>query len=305
MDFTPIGIDIHIGSFMLPLRYYGFILITGAFAGGWLAARLAQQKRGHHPDLVWDGLIWALLGGIIGARLWHILTPPPSMVAMGYDTLYYLNLANMQEVNFGFTFSIPAAFALMNGGLGIPGAVAGGMVGFYIYARAAKLNFIEWVDYIAPGLALGQAIGRWGNFVNQELYGAPTTLPWGLEIDALHRVTGYTDPALRFHPLFLYESLGNLAICGGLLYLGKRFADRLKMGDIFLLYLIFYPLLRFSLEFVRLDSSMVWGLNANQSLMLVVALCAGGALFMRHSGRRVRGAPPTPPAVAASQDEKA
>ena len=117
------------------------------------------------------------------------------------------------------------AIAVWKGGLGIPGAVAGGMLGLYLFTRQMKLNFAEWADIVAAPLALGQAIGRWGNFVNQELYGGPTTLPWGINIDAAHRVAGFTDPALRFHPTFLYESLGNLLICGALIYLGRRYAD--------------------------------------------------------------------------------
>jgi phosphatidylglycerol:prolipoprotein diacylglycerol transferase len=265
MPFDQFGI--HLGP--LYLRYYGIILVTGAFLGAWLAAYQIKRK-GQNPDLVWDGLIWALIGGVVGARLWHVLTPPPSMVALGYDTVYY------------FTHPIEILM-VWNGGLGIPGAVMGGVLGLYFYTRYAKLNFPEWLDLVAPSVALGQAIGRWGNFVNQELYGAPTTLPWGIQID--HPLAPYT-PEQRFHPLFLYESIGNALICGGLLYLARRFAGRLKTGDLFLLYLIFYPVLRFVLEFIRLDSSQVLSLNANQTLMAMVAVAAGGFLFARH--RRAR-----------------
>jgi phosphatidylglycerol:prolipoprotein diacylglycerol transferase len=268
MTFDPFGI--HLGP--LYLRYYGLILVTGAFLGGYLAS-VEARRRGHNPDLVWDGLIWALVGGIVGARIWHIFTPPPSMQALGFTTMFYL------------THPLDA-IAVWNGGLGIPGAVAGGLIGLYFYTRNKKLNFAEWADIAAPGLALGQAVGRWGNFVNQELYGAPTTLPWGLTIDAAHRVPGFTDPALRFHPTFLYESIGNFIICLVLLYIGRRYAERLKTGDLFLIYLIFYPLLRFALEFIRLDSSQVLGLNANQTLMVILIVASLIALSTRH--RRVR-----------------
>lgn len=263
MSFDEFGI--HLGP--LYLRYYGLILVAGAFAGAYLAANEAR-RRGHNPDLVWDGLLWALVGGIVGARLWHIFTPPPSMVAAGITTQYYLE--NPLE-----------AINTLNGGLGIPGAVAGGMLGLFLFTRRQGLNFLEWTDIVAPAVALGQAIGRWGNYINQELYGAPTTLPWGLKID--RPLAPYT-PDQRFHPLFLYESLANLAICGGLLYLMRRWSgkDRLRTGDVFLVYLIAYPLVRFLLDFIRLDNAQFFGLNTNQTVMLMVAVGAALTLVARH-----------------------
>ena len=269
MTFDPYGI--HLGT-LLYLRYYGLILVSGAFLGGYLAS-LEAARRGQNPDLVWDGILWALVGGIVGARIWHILTPPPSMVAAGLTTQWYL--------------SHPLdAIAVWNGGLGIPGAVAGGMLGLYLFTRRAKLNFSEWADIAAPAIPLGQAIGRWGNFINQELYGRPTTLPWGIDIAAANRVPGFTDPALRFHPTFLYESIGNLLICLLILYISRRFADRLKSGDLFILYLIFYPILRFFMEFLRLDSSRVLDFNANQTLMIVLAVVSAVWFTSRHRAVR-------------------
>jgi phosphatidylglycerol:prolipoprotein diacylglycerol transferase len=269
MTFDQYGI--HLGS-LLYLRYYGLILVTGAFLGGYLAS-VEARRRGENPDYVWDAIIWALIGGIIGARLWHIFTPPPSMVAAGITTQYYL------------THPLDA-LAVWNGGLGIPGAVAGGMLGLYLFTRRHKLNFALWADMATPGLALGQAIGRWGNYVNQELYGAPTTLPWAISIDVQNRVPGFSDPALKFHPVFLYESIGSFLIMLALLYIARRYAARLKNGDLFLIYLILYPTLRFLLEFVRLDSSQLLGLNANQTLMLLLVI--GSAYFLSQRHRRVR-----------------
>jgi phosphatidylglycerol:prolipoprotein diacylglycerol transferase len=262
------AIYFHFGQFILPLRFYGIILVTGAFIGGYVAAIEARRK-GENPDYVWDGILWGLVGGIIGARLWHIFTPPPSMVAAGLTTQYYL------------THPLDA-IAVWNGGLGIPGAVAGGLLGIYLFSRRLKISFGKWVDIAAPALALGQAIGRWGNFVNQELYGAPTTLPWAISIDAAHRVPGFTDPALKFHPIFLYESIGNLLICLALLYIARRYVSWLKEGDLILIYLIMYPVLRFFIEFIRLDSSELFSINANQTLMVIVAAVAAVALARRH-----------------------
>ncbi|MBN1148449.1 MAG: prolipoprotein diacylglyceryl transferase [Anaerolineales bacterium] len=255
-----------IGPFSI--RYYGIILMLGALAGAWLAAR-ESSRRGQDSEIVWDGLIWVLIGGIIGARIWHILTPPPSNVEMGITTAWYL------------THPLDA-LSIWKGGLGIPGAVIGGVLALYLFTRKYKLNFLFWTDCAAPGLALGQAIGRWGNYINQELYGAPTDLPWAVHIDPAHRLPGYQEQE-TYHPLFLYESLWSLANMALLLWLVRRYPQRLRDGDIFLVYLIVYPVGRFLLEFIRLDASMVAGINANQTFMLVVALAAAGLLAWRHS----------------------
>jgi phosphatidylglycerol:prolipoprotein diacylglycerol transferase len=170
---------------------------------------------------------------------------------------------------------------LRNGGLGIPGAVIGGAITLFFYARRHELNFAEWADISAPALALGQAIGRWGNFVNQELYGAPTSLPWKIYIEPRFRLPGFENQDF-YHPLFLYESLWNLGNMALLIWMIRRYSDRLKTGDIFLIYLIVYPVGRFLLDFLRLDASMVGGLNANQTAMAVVAVLSALALFWRH-----------------------
>ena len=176
---------------------------------------------------------------------------------------------------------------IRNGGLGIPGAVIGGGLALWIFCRRKKISFLTWADILAPGVALAQAIGRWGNFFNQELYGKPTNLPWKLYIDPLHRVPGYENNEY-FHPLFLYESLWNLLNMALLLWASRRFEKWLKPGDIFLAYMIMYAIGRFGLEFLRLDASQVGGINFNQTFMVVVALVAGALLFLNHRLRRVK-----------------
>lgn len=261
----------------LYIRFYGVILMLGALAGAWLATRSAT-RRGRDPEIVWDLLLYLIVGGVIGARLWHILTPPPSSVAQGITAAFYL------------THPLDAV-AIWKGGLGIPGAVIGGAVALYSYTRKHRLSFAEWVDISSPSLALGQAIGRFGNFFNQELYGGPTLLPWGISIDALHRVPPYADilrypiEETRFHPLFAYESILNLANMFILLWLGMRRDSALKAGDLFLIYLVLYPTERFFLDFLRLDASMVAGVNANQTFMAGTALLAIVALVWRHRSR--------------------
>ncbi len=249
------------------IHFYGLIIMAGVLAATWLAGRQAKAA-GLDTDFTWDILIWVLVAGVVGARIWHILTPPPSMQAQGITTLYYL------------THPL-AAIAIWNGGLGIPGAVIGGGLALFLFSRKYHLPFVPWLDAIAPGLALGQAIGRWGNFVNQELYGAPTHLPWAIYIDPAHRLPGFESLAY-YHPLFLYESIWDLANMAVLLWVGRRFKGRLFAGDLFLIYLLIYPLGRFLLEFVRLDASQVAGINANQTLMAVVFFVALTALLWRH-----------------------
>ena len=256
---------IHLGP--LYLRFYGVILMLGVVAGAYLAERLAKQRK-MDTNFLWDSLFWVVIAGVVGARLWHILTPPPSMTAVGITTAYYL--------------SHPLdAIAVWRGGLGIPGAVIGGVIAMYIMARRRRENFLAWVDVCAPAIALGQAIGRWGNFVNQELYGVPSNLPWAITIAPESRLPEFAQFS-TYHPIFLYESLWSLASVFFLIWVGRVYRKRLKSGDIFLIYLIIYPTIRFLLEFLRLDASQVGGLNANQTLMGIVLVVALGALIYRH-----------------------
>ena len=249
----------------LVLHFYGLIIVFGAIMAAFLAASEVKRRK-ISSDYVWDMLPWALIGGIIGARIWHILTPSESM---GVTAAYY--------------FTLPLdALAIWKGGLGIPGAVIGGALAVYIYTKKKGLNFLQWTDMLAPGLLLAQAIGRWGNFINQEIYGLPTNLPWAIFIDPTRRLKEYLDVAY-YHPLFLYESLWNLINMGLLLWIGRRFTSKLMNGDIFLIYCIMYPVTRFTLEFLRLDSSQVAGININQTIMGIVAVVATVILIFRHT----------------------
>jgi len=262
----------------LYIHYYGVIIMVGALLAAWMASWQAR-KRNQDPELVWDMLPWLLIAGIIGARIWHLLTPSESMVKQGITTYYYL------------THPLDA-IAVWKGGLGIPGAVIGGLLALYLYSKSKKQNILTWMDIIAPGLALAQAVGRWGNFVNQEIYGAPTDLPWAIYIEPSRRIPGF-EQFNSFHPLFLYESIWNLLNMAALLWLGKKFNGWLKQGDLFLCYLIIYPVGRFFLEFLRLDASRVGGINANQTLMAVLALGSIALLVWRHRGSNPAEANPS------------
>jgi phosphatidylglycerol:prolipoprotein diacylglycerol transferase len=250
------------------IHFYGVIIMFGAVLAAWLST-IEAKRRGYNTDIIWDVMPWLLIAGIIGARIWHILTPPASMVEMGITTQYYLTHP-LDAIN------------IRAGGLGIPGAVIGGALALWIYTRKKKLSFASWVDIIAPGLALAQAVGRWGNFINQELYGAPSDLPWAIFIEPTRRLQEYIDVAY-YHPMFLYESIWNLLIMGFLLIIGRKFKDKLYRGDIFLGYLVLYPVGRFLLEFIRLDPSNVGGMNVNQTIMAVIAISAIILLLLKRT----------------------
>lgn len=253
----------------LSIRLYGIVIMLGVLVGAWLAARRAP-RHGLRSEWIWDMVPWLIIGGVIGARVWHVLFPPASMTQAGYTTMYYLR--NPLE-----------AIAIWKGGLGLPGVLIGGAIALYLYLRKnQRLHlFPRFVDAVAPSIALGQAIGRWGNYFNQELYGKPTDLPWAIYIDPVNRLPGYEDVAY-YHPLFLYESLWNLMNMGVLLYVHNRWRERLLPGDLFLLYLVIYGTGRFLLEFLRLDPAFVGTINANQTLMAVVVVVAAATLFWRH-----------------------
>ncbi len=248
------------------IHFYALLIITGAIIATVLAARLAQ-KQGLDPDITWDMMPWLLVGGIIGARLWHIFLPSGSDVARGITTMYYL------------THPLDA-LNMRNGGLGIPGGVLGGFIAMWIYSAKKHINLAQWADFAAPGLAFAQAMGRVGNFINQELYGFPSTLPWAIYIEEGKRFPEYMQYE-TYHPLFLYEILWNLMNMGLLLWMGKRFANRLKFGDIFLTYLVIYPIGRFLLEYMRLDPAPLGSMNGNQITMAVVAVLAALTLILR------------------------
>src|SRR5271157_1252532 len=254
-----------IGPFYI--HFYGILIMLGALVAAWLST-VEAKRRNLDPEVIWDMLPWLLIAGIIGARIWHILLPPASMIAQGITTGYYL--------------SHPLdAIAIWKGGLGIPGAVIGGLIALYLYVHQHKMNMLTWMDIIAPGLVLAQAIGSWGNFFNQELYGAPSNLPWAIYIDPAHRLPGF-ETISRYQPLFLYESIWNVANAIFLLWLGRRYANRLKNGDLFAFYVLIYGSGRFALEFLRLDKATIGTIDVNQMIMAVLALAAAAFLIWHH-----------------------
>ncbi len=220
-----------------------------------------------NPDYVWSGVVWVLIFGVVGARIYHILTPSPSMAEIGINSAWDYFQNPLQLVN------------LRGGGLGIYGAVIGGLLGIIVFSKRQRISAIAWSDLAVVGLALGQAIGRWGNFFNQELYGRPSDLPWAIKIDASNRLTGYTQSEM-FHPTFLYASLWSLLTFFILLRLARKHRQRLYTGDITAAYFLLFAIGRILFELVRLDSRSfaIGGFDLGLPVATVVSIVIGVAM---------------------------
>ncbi|HHX63559.1 MAG TPA: prolipoprotein diacylglyceryl transferase [Chloroflexi bacterium] len=255
----PNPILIRIGP--LSVYWYGVLIVSGAMLAAHIASTLSRRN-GHDPEIAWNLLLVVLITGILGARLYHVMS--------SWD--YYRQ--NPGQI-----------FGLQMAGFGIYGAVAGGLVGVWAFTRRYHLRFLEWIDYAAPGLLLAQAIGRWGNFFNQELYGPPTDLPWGIYIAPEHRLPQYAMFE-RFHPTFFYESILNLIGALILYYLARRWTKGRLYGDIFFLYGIIYPVIRFFIEYLRPDAWRIGILATAQWISIGSVIFFGSLFFIRRKLRR-------------------
>ena len=253
----------------LAIHWYGFLIALGIVLGAQVATYLARRA-GEDPEIIWDMMVVVVLFALIGARAYHVFSSPKGGVGWEY-----------------YKHNPLQAFAIWKGGLGIYGAIIGGVLGTALFCYVRKLNLLRWLDFLAPAMALGQSIGRWGNYMNHELYGPPTTLPWGLRIPPLYRIEPYTDlsrypDTTRFHPTFLYESLATLALCLFLLWIAHRLQDWLREGDLLFIYLMGYALIRFFTEFLRPDAWMMGKLAAAQVFAILLFVLGGLALVVRH-----------------------
>jgi len=254
----------------LAVYWYGFLIATAILLGARIATSLAQEDN-ENPETIWDMLVVVVVLALIGARAYHVFSSPSSGL-LGWS--YYKE--NPLQ-----------AFAIWNGGLGIYGALIGGALGVTLFCLRRGLNVLQWLDFLVPGMALGQSIGRWGNYMNRELYGPPTTLPWGLHIPQPYRIAPYTDLATypdttRFHPTFLYESLATLALCLLLLWVGKRFAGKRRPGDLLFSYLMGYGVIRFFIEYLRPDAWMAGALAAAQLFGIALFVLGAVLIIARH-----------------------
>jgi prolipoprotein diacylglyceryl transferase len=245
----------------LTIHFYALCIITGIAAAIWIGRR-RYANLGGNPDDVSEVAIWALPFGIIGGRIYHVITSPSQY--------------------FGASGNPIDAIRIWEGGLGIWGAVSLGAVGAYLYCRTHKtsLNFRQLLDSLAPGVIVAQAIGRIGNYFNQEVFGKPTDLLWGLEIDPVNRPNGFESYS-TFHPTFLYELLWCLLVAALLIKL-PGFLKKItsKQGDIFVLYILGYTAGRIWIESLRIDdANLILGLRLNIWVSFIVLITASAYLF--------------------------
>jgi prolipoprotein diacylglyceryl transferase len=253
----------------LRIHFYALFILLGITLATWLGEH-RLSRRGGEPGAVLDIVIWAVPMGILGGRFFHVITHPRDYFFEGADLL--------------------AVFRIWEGGLAIYGALGFGAVGVFIATRRMGLRFWSVADALAPGILLAQAIGRLGNYFNQELFGLPTTLPWGLEIPATNPAypSGLPD-GLTFHPTFLYEMIWSLVGVAVLLWADRRF--ELRWGKTFALYLMIYSLGRIWIESIRIDpSEIILGLRVNIWSALT-GIAIGAIIFFlqsrRHPGREM------------------
>ncbi len=277
-DIPPDPIAFQLGP--IAIGWYGLCYAIGLAVAYFVLVQLARRA-GEDPDLVGNGIIIVAIAALIGGRLYHVIdqwhlyaNDPLKIVLPPYS------------------------------GLGVYGGIVTGTLAGWWYARRRGASFWRWADIVAPALFVMQAVGRWGNYFNQELYGPPTTLPWGIPIDCAHRLQDvYSCAALpeattRFHPLFLYESVSGLVGALFLVWLGARFRSRLRPGDLLLVFFIWYGTTRFLLENLRADNWTFFGVPTAQIISIVVIAIGVAGLIHRHRPRHAADRPPTHPEVA-------
>jgi phosphatidylglycerol:prolipoprotein diacylglycerol transferase len=276
-DIPPDPIAFSLGP--LNIAWYGICYALGLAAAYLLMVRLARLA-GEDPDVVGNGIIIVAIAALIGGRLYHVIDQ------------WHLYAGDPIKI-------ILPPYS----GLGVYGGILTGTIAAWWYARRRHVDFARWVDIVAPALFVMQAIGRLGNYFNQELYGPPTTLPWGIPIECAHRLQDVypcaTLPELttRFHPLFLYESISGILGALFLVWLGFRFRSRLRPGDLLLVFFVWYGTTRLVLETLRADNWTFFGVPTAQIISVAVILIGVGGLLYRHR----RGHPSDPPATFPQQ----
>ncbi|HVQ22357.1 MAG TPA: prolipoprotein diacylglyceryl transferase [Candidatus Saccharimonadia bacterium] len=272
ITWTPSPVIVQIGPIGIP--WYGVGYAIAIAVGVWLAGVEARRK-GLDTSIIADGLLWVVVAGIIGARLYHVID----------QWQRYQN-------------DLLAIVLPPYSGLGIYGGIAGGLVGLFLYSRRRGFPFLPWVDVLVPSLFIGQAIARWGNFFNQELYGPPTDLPWGIAIECVHRVAAYPCSQFPFEttgfvPLFFYEA--TLSLIGGLLalWIGRRFVDELLPGDLLSFWLVWYGVVRAYLETYRAGWNWaVDGFPVATAVSITIIVIGVATFVWRHRRREDVDLPP-------------
>jgi phosphatidylglycerol:prolipoprotein diacylglycerol transferase len=261
ITFTPDPIAIQLGP--LPVYWYGIAYAVG-LAVSYLVLVRQARRFGQDPEIVGNGIIVIAVAALIGGRLYHVV----DQWQLYQDDLLRIVLPPYS-------------------GLGVYGGLIAGILAFVLLVRYHRVDPWTWADVVAPALFTMQAIGRWGNFFNQELYGPPTNLPWGIAIDCAHRVAAYScadypEGTTAFQPLFLYESISGLVGAAILIWLSRRRPYRLRAGDQILIFFIWYAAVRFVLENLRTGNWFVGGIPTAQIMSVLFALGAFLILLYRH-----------------------
>ena len=277
IDFTPSSIALELGP--LAIHWYGIAYALG-LAGAFIVIEREARRRGEDTRYLTSGMIVVAVAALVGGRMYHVIDQ---------WQLYKDDLTKIVLPPYS--------------GLGVYGGIAAGLVAMVLYTRYRRLNFWTWADIVAPGLLVMQGIARWGNFANQELYGPPTSAPWGIAIQCQNRVAAYACPTgsdplatlgQHFQPMFLYESISGLVGAALLLWIARRFGSRLRPGDIALLFFIWYATTRFVLEPLRADNWTFFGVPTAMIVSAFVIIAATIALVIRH--RTSFGTPAPQPA---------
>ena len=299
IDITPDPVFLRLFGF--PIYWYGIAYAVGLAASYWVIIREARF-RGLDENLIGTGMIIVAVAALIGGRLYHVIDQ--WVLYKDHPITALLPLTIQPDGSYAFS-----GFT----GLGVPGGIITGTIAAWIYVRWTRQEFWRWADVVAPGLFVMQAIGRWGNFFNQELYGPPTTLPWGIRIDCAHRIADYpcaTFPleTTHFQPLFLYESISGIVGALVLLWLARRRSLRLVAGDLLLTFFVWYGLTRFTLEGLRSGNWTFFGIPTASIVTLGFILVGVLGLWYRHGPGRpgvlARDLLPEPSTTRRSADEE-
>jgi len=277
IDITPDPIFLRLFGF--PIYWYGIAYAVGLAAAYWVISREARF-RGLDDTLIGTGMIVVAVAALIGGRLYHVIDQ--WALYKDHPLTAFLPLTIQPDGSYAFS-----GFT----GLGVPGGIIVGTIVAWLYVRWMRQDFFRWADVVAPGLFVMQAIGRWGNFFNQELYGPPTTLPWGIRIDCAHRIAEYPCASFplettHFQPLFLYESVSGIVGALALLWLARRRNSRLVPGDLLLIFFIWYGLTRFALESLRSGNWTFFGIPTASIVTLGFILVGVLGLWYRHGPGR-------------------
>lgn len=273
----PIIFSVQIRGVTISLSWYGVLVMLGVAAAAWIAAR-GVRMRGGNAEVILDLLLWVLPAGIVGARVWYVAND-----ILGGNTRFLEEPLSIIDISQGGLR-----------GLHIYGALLFGAVAAIIFARRRQIDLWLLLDSLGPSVLFGQAIARPANFINQELYGQPTTLPWGIPIAAAHRLpawrdlTQFPEATTRFHPTFAYEMLWNIVAGGLILWMARRFRERLRPGDAMAAWLIVAGLGRQIIECFRPDQPRLPGTDVSWTRLAAGLMIVIGTLILLHQHEVLR-----------------